>query len=96
LRRVIALAAKCDFPVYVDEVVERFEVISISAGLRGLQILIAPPDDLRATNGTLAALSHPKKTEYLATITDSTNHGRSRFSLHPSRLFSALFAAQAF
>ena len=51
-RRVIALAAKCDFPVYVAEVVERFEVISISAGLRGLQILIAPPDYLSAANGT--------------------------------------------
>jgi Cys-tRNA(Pro)/Cys-tRNA(Cys) deacylase len=61
---VTALAAKRDFPVYVDEAIERFEVISISAGLRGLQILIAPPDYLRATNGTLAALSHPKKTEY--------------------------------
>jgi hypothetical protein len=58
---VTALASKCDFPVYVDEAIERLEVISISAGLRGLQILIATPDYLRATNGTLAALSHPKK-----------------------------------
>lgn len=58
---VTVLAAKRDFPVYIDETIELFDVISISAGLRGLQILIAPADYLRATKGTVAALSHPKK-----------------------------------
>jgi Cys-tRNA(Pro)/Cys-tRNA(Cys) deacylase len=58
---VTALAAKRDFPVYVDESVELFDVVSISAGVRGLQILIAPGDYLRATNGQLAALAEPKK-----------------------------------
>ena len=58
---VTALAAKRDFPVYVDETIELFDVISISAGIRGLQILIAPADYLRATNGTVAALGQPKK-----------------------------------
>lgn len=58
---VTALAAKREFPVYVDETIELFDVVSISAGMRGLQILIAPADYLRATNGTLAALSQPKK-----------------------------------
>ena len=57
---VTALAAKRDFPVYVDETIELFEVISISAGQRGLQILLAPADYLRATKATLAALSQPK------------------------------------
>jgi Cys-tRNA(Pro)/Cys-tRNA(Cys) deacylase len=57
---VTALAAKRDFPVYVDETIELFDVISISAGLRGLQILLAPADYLRATKATVAALSHPK------------------------------------
>jgi Cys-tRNA(Pro)/Cys-tRNA(Cys) deacylase len=57
---VTALAAKRDFPVYVDETIELFDVISISAGMRGLQILLAPADYLRATKGTLAALSQPK------------------------------------
>ena len=59
---VTALAAKRDFPVYVDETIELFDVVSISAGVRGLQILIAPADYLRATNGTFAALAEPKKT----------------------------------
>jgi Cys-tRNA(Pro)/Cys-tRNA(Cys) deacylase len=58
---VTALAAKRDFPVYVDETIELFDVISISAGVRGLQILLTPVDYLRATKATPAALSHPKK-----------------------------------
>ena len=57
---VTALAAKRDFPVYVDETVELFDVVSISAGVRGLQILIAPGDYLRATKGTIAELGQPK------------------------------------
>jgi Cys-tRNA(Pro)/Cys-tRNA(Cys) deacylase len=58
---VTVLGAKRDFPVYVDETVELFDVVSISAGVRGLQILIAPADYLRATRGTIAALAEPKK-----------------------------------
>ena len=58
---VTALAAKRDFPVYVDETVELFDMISISAGVRGLQILLAPADYLHATKAMPAALSHAKK-----------------------------------
>jgi Cys-tRNA(Pro)/Cys-tRNA(Cys) deacylase len=58
---VTALAAKREYPVFVDETIELFEVVSISAGMRGLQILIAPADYLRATKGTIAALGQPKK-----------------------------------
>lgn len=58
---VTALAAKREFPVYADETIELFDVISVSAGMRGLQILLAPADYLRATKATLADLSQPKK-----------------------------------
>jgi Cys-tRNA(Pro)/Cys-tRNA(Cys) deacylase len=58
---VTALAAKRNFPVYVDETIELFDVISISAGVRGLQILIAPADYLHATTGKIGALGQPKK-----------------------------------
>ena len=57
---VTALGAKRDFPVYVDETLELFDLISISAGARGLQILMAPADYLRATKGTIAAIAQPK------------------------------------
>jgi len=57
---VTALAAKKDYPAYVDETIELFDTISISAGIRGLQILLAPADYLKATHGTIAALARAK------------------------------------
>jgi len=60
---VTALAAKRDFPVYVDETIELFDGVSVSAGVRGLQILISSADYLRATRGTIAPLAEPKKSQ---------------------------------
>jgi Cys-tRNA(Pro)/Cys-tRNA(Cys) deacylase len=57
---VTALAAKKSYPVFVDETVELFDVISISAGVRGTQILLAPTDYLRATGGRVGAISKEK------------------------------------
>lgn len=54
---VTALAGKKDYPVFTDETLELFDVISVSAGMRGLQILVAPADYLRATKATLAGLT---------------------------------------
>ena len=58
---VTALAAKKKYPVYVDETIELFEAISISAGVRGSQILLAPSDYLSATKGTVAPLTRSNK-----------------------------------
>src|SRR5215471_485031 len=58
---VTALAGKKDYPVYVDETGELFDVISISAGVRGMQILMAPTDYLKATRGTVAAIAQDKQ-----------------------------------
>lgn len=57
---VTALAGKKDYPVYVDETIELFETISISGGIRGMQVVLAPADYLKATRGTLAPLAHQK------------------------------------
>ena len=57
---VTALAGKKEYPVYADETMERFELISISAGIRGLQILLAPSDYLKVTKAKLAALAYSK------------------------------------
>ena len=54
---VTVFAAKAEFPAFVDETVELFEVISVSAGQRGLQILLAPADFLRASGAGLADLT---------------------------------------
>ena len=49
---VTALAARKDFPVFLDETAELFDLISVSAGQRGLQILLNPQDYLRITAAT--------------------------------------------
>lgn len=54
---VTALAAKKAYQVYADKSIERFDAISISAGIRGLQILLAPVDYLRVVKATLAAIA---------------------------------------
>ncbi len=50
---VTVLGAKKAYPVFVHEAAVEHDEISISAGVRGLQILLAPKDYLRATGGTL-------------------------------------------
>ncbi len=57
---VTALGAKKDFPVFLDEMAEIFDIISVSAGVRGTQILIAPADYIRAVNATVAAIASEK------------------------------------
>lgn len=54
---VTALAAKKPFPVLVDELVEVHDVISVSAGVRGTQIFVAPADYLRATGAKVGPIS---------------------------------------
>jgi len=49
---VTALACKKPYPVYVDETITLYERVSISAGVRGTQVLIAPDDYIRAVNAT--------------------------------------------
>lgn len=50
------LGAKRNFPVFIDETAILHDRISVSAGLRGVQMLLAPEDLQRATNATLADL----------------------------------------
>ncbi len=54
---VTVFGAKKDFPVFADETIELFDLISVSAGQRGTQILLAPADYLRAANATIADLT---------------------------------------
>ncbi len=54
---VTALAAKKDYPVYADEQIQLFDVISVSAGVRGTQMLLHPDDYIRATKATLGGIT---------------------------------------
>ena len=53
---VTVLGARREYPVYVDETIELFDRVSVSAGMRGAQILIAPADYIRVTNATIGAI----------------------------------------
>jgi Cys-tRNA(Pro)/Cys-tRNA(Cys) deacylase len=54
---VTVFGAKKDFPVYVDETLELFDLISVSAGMRGVQVLLRPEDYLRAGKAMVADLT---------------------------------------
>ena len=51
------LGAKKDYPVYLDASAEQQEVIAISAGKRGEQIILKPADLITAAKATVAAVS---------------------------------------
>ena len=50
------LGAKKDYPVYLDSKALTHEKISISAGQRGMQLILSPQDLQKATNATVADL----------------------------------------
>jgi Cys-tRNA(Pro)/Cys-tRNA(Cys) deacylase len=52
--------AKKAFPVYADETLEIWDRVSISAGVRGTQIVLRPDDYLRATGAVLADIARGK------------------------------------
>jgi Cys-tRNA(Pro)/Cys-tRNA(Cys) deacylase len=54
---VTVFGAKKPFPAFADETIELFDIISVSAGQRGLQLLLSPADYLRASNAVLADLT---------------------------------------
>ncbi|HEY9715178.1 MAG TPA: Cys-tRNA(Pro) deacylase [Chroococcales cyanobacterium] len=54
---VTALACKKDYPVYVDENIYLYDSVSVSAGVRGTQILLKPDDYIKATRATVGLIS---------------------------------------
>ncbi len=61
---VTVFGAKKDFPVFADETVELFDVVSVSAGTRGVQMVLAPADYLRAAKATVADLTKMQRTNH--------------------------------
>ena len=54
---VSPIGAKKDYPLFIDESVQLVDAVSISAGARGLQMILAPDDLQRVTVAHLADLS---------------------------------------
>ncbi len=57
---VTAIGTKKEYPVYLDESASGFERIAVSAGMRGMQIVLAPAEYLRITGGKVGAISRRK------------------------------------
>jgi Cys-tRNA(Pro)/Cys-tRNA(Cys) deacylase len=54
---VSPLGTKKSHPLFLDETADLWEVISVSAGVRGLQMLLSPADLARVTAATIAAIA---------------------------------------
>ena len=54
------LGAKKNYPVYLDSRALTLEKISISAGQRGMQIVLSPQDLVKAANATVADVTFRK------------------------------------
>ena len=57
---VTALGCRKAYPVWADETIELFETISISAGVRGVQLILSPADYLRAVSAKLGDIAKAK------------------------------------
>lgn len=57
---VTALACKKAYPVFLDEFAQLYDRISVSAGARGIQVLLSPEDYVRATGARYASISKDK------------------------------------
>lgn len=57
---VTAMACKKAFPVFLEETAELFDVISVSAGVRGVQVLLSPADYIRAVGARVAPIARSK------------------------------------
>jgi Cys-tRNA(Pro)/Cys-tRNA(Cys) deacylase len=57
---VTVLGAKKAFSVFADETIEMWDKISISAGVRGTQIILKPEDYLRVTGAVVADIAKGK------------------------------------
>ncbi|MBS1875420.1 MAG: Cys-tRNA(Pro) deacylase [Acidobacteria bacterium] len=58
---VTAIGQTRGYPVFVDETVEIFDIISVSAGVRGTQVLLDPQGYLRAVAGTVGPIARDKQ-----------------------------------
>ena len=54
---VSPIGTRKPYPLYLDETAGLWDIISVSAGIRGLQMLLSPADLARMTNATIAAIA---------------------------------------
>jgi len=55
---VTVMGARKAFPVYLDEIAEVFDEIAVSAGAKGVQVVLDPADFIDLTTAHLAAIAN--------------------------------------
>jgi Cys-tRNA(Pro)/Cys-tRNA(Cys) deacylase len=58
---VSPIGVRKPYPFYLDETAILFDVMSVSAGVRGCQLVLAPDDLARITEATYGAIATPSK-----------------------------------
>lgn len=53
---VTAIAAKKPYPVYLDEIAELFDEVAVSAGAKGIQVVLATSDYMEITRAEIAPI----------------------------------------
>lgn len=56
---VSPIGTKKKYPVFIDAIITEQESISISAGMRGLQVILRPQDLINVTQAQLGPISNP-------------------------------------
>ncbi|GHV56674.1 Cys-tRNA(Pro)/Cys-tRNA(Cys) deacylase [Spirochaetia bacterium] len=51
------IGMKKQFPAFIDETAELFDTIGVSAGMRGMQVILSPADIVKFTGAALADLT---------------------------------------
>ncbi len=88
---VTVFGAKKAYPVFVDETIILFDQISVSAGARGTQLILAPDDYLRAAAAQTADLTKdapttPTMTKSAPSISKICHPERKpKYDCHPER-----------
>jgi Cys-tRNA(Pro)/Cys-tRNA(Cys) deacylase len=59
---VSPLGGKKHYPVFVDQSTLEQPVVSVSAGMRGMQLFLAPQDLVRATQAKVASIGEESQT----------------------------------
>jgi Cys-tRNA(Pro)/Cys-tRNA(Cys) deacylase len=58
---VTVMGARKAFPVFADETMQLWDAISVSAGVRGTQVILRPEDYLRVTGAVIADIARGKQ-----------------------------------
>ncbi|MCK6552365.1 Cys-tRNA(Pro) deacylase [Myxococcota bacterium] len=56
---VTALGIKKPYPVFIDETAELFDILGVSGGARGVELMLAPADYIRAVDARPSAITMP-------------------------------------